>query len=131
MEMNTRLQVEHPVTEALVGVDLVEWQLRIASGEALPITQHEALERYEGGGHAIEARCAPKTHCTAICRNQAACWLGTNRKVCAAITALAAGQAISIYYDSMLAKLIAHAPTRDAALRAARARTRRHRRCSA
>ena len=115
MEMNTRLQVEHPVTEALVGIDLVEWQLRIATGEALPLAQDEALARYERGGHAIEVRlCAEDAlHGDLPQSGRLLAWHEPQGVRCD--HALAAGQAISPYYDSMLAKLIAHAPTRDAA----------------
>jgi geranyl-CoA carboxylase alpha subunit len=92
MEMNTRLQVEHPLTEALVGVDLVEWQLCVARGEALPLDQASALARYEQGGHAIEVR---------LCAEDPVQDLGCD---------------ISPYYDSMLGKLIAHARSRTGAI---------------
>ncbi len=111
MEMNTRLQVEHPVTEALTGLDLVEWQLRVAAGEKLPLKQDEVRR----SGHAIEVRlCAedpardflPQTGTLALWR-PAPCVRVDH--------ALASGLTISPYYDSMLAKLIGHAPTRDEA----------------
>lgn len=110
MEMNTRLQVEHPVTEAVTGVDLVEWQLRVARGEALPLQQHEV--RFSG--HAIEARlCAEDDqftpHAGQVHRFVAATGVRTDH-------ALFSGAQVSVHYDSMLAKVIAHAPTRDAAL---------------
>jgi geranyl-CoA carboxylase alpha subunit len=116
MEMNTRLQVEHPLTEALIGIDLVEWQLRIAVGEALPLSQAEALARYEAGGHAIEARlCAEDpAHGYLPQAGQLLHWQPPRTLRCD--HALASGCAISPHYDSMLAKLIAHAPTRDAAI---------------
>ena len=116
MEMNTRLQVEHPVTEALVGVDLVEWQLRVAAGEALPISQDEALARYERGGHAIEARlCAEDPGRGYLPQSgRVRHWQPPRGVRCD--HALASGCEVSPFYDSMLAKLIAHAPTRDAAI---------------
>ena len=116
MEMNTRLQVEHAVTEALLGIDLVEWQLRIAAGEPLPLTQDAALERHEAGGHAIEVRlCAEDArHDDLPQGGLLAVWRPPAGVRCD--HALASGQVISPWYDSMLAKLVAHAPTRDAAL---------------
>ncbi|MDQ6639182.1 MAG: ATP-grasp domain-containing protein, partial [Pseudomonadota bacterium] len=112
IEMNTRLQVEHAVTEALVGVDLVEWQLRVASGEALPWAQDEALARYEAGGHAIEARlCAEDPahgflpQSGRIARWRAPPGVRTDH-------ALADGTAVPPFYDSMLARVIAHSPSR-------------------
>jgi len=115
MEMNTRLQVEHPLTEALVGVDLVEWQLRIAAGDTLPLSQEDALRRYETGGHAIEVRlCAEDPAHDFLPQS------GTVRQWRAPSTvrcdhALRTGCEISPFYDSMLGKLIAHAPSRTAA----------------
>ena len=117
MEMNTRLQVEHPVTECLTGLDLAAWQLRIAAGAALNITQDEVLQRFESGGHAIEARlCAedPAHHhlpqAGTLLRWQAPAGLRCD-------AALKSGMPISPFYDSMLGKLIAHGPDRASALR--------------
>ncbi|HEY2558428.1 MAG TPA: biotin carboxylase N-terminal domain-containing protein [Caldimonas sp.] len=116
IEMNTRLQVEHAVTEALLGLDLVEWQLRVAVGEPLPWPQDELLGRFEAGGHAIEARlCAEDPaqgylpQSGVIVRWRPPTGVRTEH-------ALADGVVVPPFYDSMLAKLIAHAPTRGAAL---------------
>jgi geranyl-CoA carboxylase alpha subunit len=111
MEMNTRLQVEHPVTEALTGLDLVEWQLRVAAGEPLPATQDDI--RFSG--HAIEARlCAEDPQRNLLPQSgKLALWQPS-----AAVRvehALESGIPISPHYDSMIAKLVAHAPTRDEA----------------
>ena len=111
MEMNTRLQVEHPVTEAVTGFDLVEWQLRVADGETLPAKQADV--RFSG--HAIEVRlCAedperdflPQAGTLAQWQPSAAVRVDH---------ALTPGSEVSPFYDSMIAKLIAHAPTRNEA----------------
>ncbi|MBV0911420.1 acetyl/propionyl/methylcrotonyl-CoA carboxylase subunit alpha [Anianabacter salinae] len=112
MEMNTRLQVEHPVTEAITGIDLVEWQLRVASGEALPATQDGiALD-----GHAVEVRLyaedVPKGFLPATGRLAHLAFPDGVR----ADSGVRSGDAISPHYDPMIAKLIAHGPTRDVAL---------------
>jgi len=116
MEMNTRLQVEHPLTEALTGLDLVDWQLRIAAGEALSVTQDDALARYERGGHAIEVRlCAEDpAHGFLPQSGRIAAWHPPHGV--RVEHALAAGAAVSPHYDSMIAKLIAHAHDRAAAI---------------
>ena len=113
MEMNTRLQVEHPVTEALTGYDLVEWQLRVAAGEPLPQTDQDTIvRRFEAGGHAIEVRlCAEDpAHDFLPQSGRLLAWQpGDTVRV---DHALAAGQQIPPDYDSMVAKFIAHAPDR-------------------
>ena len=119
MEMNTRLQVEHPVTEAITGLDLVEWQLLVASGEKLPLAQ----DQLRINGHAIEARiCAEspdnnflpatgtlnvyqKPFCTSFERSTVRIDDGVRE-----------GDTISPFYDSMVAKLIVHGKTREEAL---------------
>jgi geranyl-CoA carboxylase alpha subunit len=113
MEMNTRLQVEHPVTEALTGLDLVAWQLRVAAGEPLPLQQHEIHPR----GHAIEVRLcaedAPRGFlpCSGTVRRwQAPAGLRVEHALCD-------GAVVPPHYDSMIAKLVAHGPTREDARR--------------
>lgn len=115
MEMNTRLQVEHPVTEALVNEDLVHWQLRLAMGETLTLNQDDLLQRFERGGHAIEARlCAEDPQQQHMPQSGTLLyWQAPAGLRCDA--ALVSGQPISSFYDSMLGKLIAHAPTREQA----------------
>lgn len=112
LEMNTRLQVEHPVTEAITGLDLVEWQLRVAAGEKLPLRQ----EQLSITGHAFEAR---------ICAEDAErqflpstgrlvhLYFPTDARVDSGVVE---GDEITANYDPLLAKLIVHGPDRDAAL---------------
>lgn len=113
MEMNTRLQVEHTVTECMTGLDLVELQLRVASGEPLPITQDEVRFR----GHSIEARLCAEDPSQAFMPQSGVMtqWqMPTNIRV---EDALEAGAEISPYYDSMIAKLVSHGTSRDEARR--------------
>ena len=110
MEINTRLQVEHPVTEAVTGLDLVEWQLRVARGEPLPLQQHEL--RFSG--HAIEVRlCAEDEMFTPHGGRVQGFVEPRGVRI---DHALSCGTDVPPHYDSMLAKLIAHAPTRDQAI---------------
>ncbi len=112
LEMNTRLQVEHPVTEMITGFDLVEWQLRIAAGEPLP-AGGDAIRIH---GHAFEARIyaedPARDFAPSIGRIQALRLPDTVR----IDTGVRNGDEISIHYDPMIAKLICHADTRDQAL---------------
>ena len=115
MEMNTRLQVEHPVTEMITGLDLVEWQLRVAAGEPLPCRQHDLRI----SGHAVEARI--------YAEDPARGFLPSIGKLVHLVTPAVSdqvridtgvrqGDEISPYYDPMIAKLIVHATTRTEAI---------------
>jgi 3-methylcrotonyl-CoA carboxylase alpha subunit len=112
MEMNTRLQVEHPVTEAVTGLDLVEWQIRIARGESLPFSQDEI----RADGHAIEARLLAEDPSQGFVPQAGAVRrlrLPENVRV---DTGIGQGGAVSIHYDSLVAKIIAHGTDRAEAL---------------
>ncbi len=119
MEMNTRLQVEHPVTEAITGLDLVELQLRVACGEALPLKQSELRIQ----GHSIEARICAETPdknflpATGTLQHYALPEsVSFERGAVRVDSGVRQGDAISPYYDSMVAKLIVHGATRAEAL---------------
>ncbi|MBD9393668.1 biotin carboxylase N-terminal domain-containing protein [Acidovorax sp. ACV01] len=122
MEMNTRLQVEHPVTEALTGLDLVEWQIRVARGEPLPLTQDEVHLQ----GHAVEVRlCAEdahfRPHTGRVLQFSAPPATAFERAAPGALRfdhALEEGAEVTPHYDAMLGKLIVHAPTRAEAIAA-------------
>ncbi len=116
MEMNTRLQVEHPVTECLTGVDLVAWPLRIAMGARLDLTQDELLQRYEAGGHAIEARLCAEDPAQQHLPQSGTLLHWQPPAGLRVDAALRSGQTVSPFYDSMLGKLIAHGPDRQVAL---------------
>ena len=113
MEMNTRLQVEHPVTEAITGADLVEWQILVASGASLPCRQDEI----QATGHAFEARLYAENPAANFAPS-----IGDLERVelpaehARIDTGIAAGQTISTYYDPMISKIITHGATRAAAL---------------
>ena len=112
MEMNTRLQVEHPVTEAILGIDLVEWQLRVAAGERLSFAQADLSIR----GHAVEARVYAENPRKKFLPSTGALphvHFPDGVRVDAGVVS---GGEVTMHYDPMIAKVIAHAATRDEAI---------------
>ncbi len=125
LEMNTRLQVEHPITEMVTGLDLAQWQIRIAAGEPLPFAQPDLSQRghaqrgHAQRGHAIE--------CRLYAEDPANRFLPATGKVLRFIepkgpgvrvdTGITTGDEVSLYYDPLIAKLIVHAEDRPAAIR--------------
>jgi geranyl-CoA carboxylase alpha subunit len=111
IEVNARLQVEHPVTELLTGLDLVEWQLRVAAGEPLPLRQEDI--RFDG--HAIEARLCAEDPAQGFLPQSGRLALWQPAAGVRVDHALASGIEIAPFYDSLLAKLVTHCRTRDEA----------------
>ncbi|CAB9509206.1 Methylcrotonoyl-CoA carboxylase subunit alpha, mitochondrial [Seminavis robusta] len=120
-EMNTRLQVEHPITEQITGVDLVEWQLRIAAGEEIPMKQ----EDIPCMGHAFEARIYAENPARGFLPATGTIWhhsppcemnTGASNTGVRVDTGLQSGQEVGVYYDPMISKLIVHDQNRELAL---------------
>jgi 3-methylcrotonyl-CoA carboxylase alpha subunit len=112
MEMNTRLQVEHPVTEEITGVDLVEWQLRVAAGESLPLTQ----DQLKIDGHAFEARLYaedPENDFLPVTGTLQRLEFPASARIESAVEQ---GDAVSMWYDPMIAKIVVHGRDRKQAL---------------
>lgn len=119
MEMNTRLQVEHPVTEMVTGVDLVHWQLLVAAGQPLPLTQDQIEERLNG--HAFEARIYAENPAKGFIPDSGRLVHVALPPAARVDTGFNAGDEITTFYDPMISKLIVHAPTRSSALAKLRA----------
>ena len=114
IEMNTRLQVEHPVTEEITGLDLVEWQLRVASGERLPLTQDQITM----SGHAVEVRLCAEDPAQGFLPSigRIAAWWAEGATEIRLETGVAKDSVVSPFYDSMIAKLIGRGTTRGEAI---------------
>ena len=115
LEMNTRIQVEHPVTELVTGIDLVQWQIRVAAGEELPFSQEEI----GWTGHAIECRITSEDPANGFLPSTGRIELldiprGSRGAV--GMGGITEGFEVGLFYDPMLAKLIVHAPNRLAAI---------------
>lgn len=115
LEMNTRIQVEHPVTEMVTGIDLVEWQIRVAEGAPLPWRQAQIGQR----GHAIEARLYAENPANDYlpATGPVVVWQAPAGDGVRVESGLRSGDEVSIHYDPLLAKIIAHGPDRPTALR--------------
>jgi 3-methylcrotonyl-CoA carboxylase alpha subunit len=122
-EMNTRLQVEHPITELVTGVDLVEWQLRVAAGEELPIVNQKDMPCY---GHALEARIYAENPARNFLPATGTVWhhnpparpnAGVSEDGVRVDTGIQKGAEVGVHYDPMICKLIVHDETREKALK--------------